>query len=367
VPRRKLVITLIHGTWGRHSLWIKESSRFCKTLRKILEEDVVFKPFLWSGGNSFHARIKATRELERHLIDTARQYPEAAHFAIGHSHGGNALLYALNNVAAAQSLSGIMTISTPYFICSRRDLSNLDTYAYHLSVLPAGVVAGIPFFILSVLVEVSRYWAGWLLMVYILLTLALLYRFMDRFSDWVINRQEQLIHGSRYPAHENLPMLSVTFKLDEASLYLKLLFLMEKPVIFFIYWFGILFGILFVLALWVGILSKVKEPPNWLGIPMMASFTVVFCAYIVGTLVKLVQGQRFGYGVGTVNTFLVKAIPTDSPPNWGLLTVIRYDFWHAVRTALFKCQISHIAICYSDQAIHDIGKWIKDVACTADQ
>jgi hypothetical protein len=125
-----VVITLVHGTklfrflwpWGRTPVWIRDSSKLCNELRQGITEDVIFRQFEWSGGNSPSAREKASLELRASLRSASLEYPSAKHYVIAHSHGGNVALYAFRDASLLEEMSGLVCLSTPFLYAHRRSL-----------------------------------------------------------------------------------------------------------------------------------------------------------------------------------------------------------------------------------------------------
>jgi hypothetical protein len=57
-----LVVTLVHGTWGRgflflseHAPWTIDASPLCMALRERFGSELELRRFPWSGGNSHRA------------------------------------------------------------------------------------------------------------------------------------------------------------------------------------------------------------------------------------------------------------------------------------------------------------------------
>src|SRR6516162_5841424 len=103
----QLLITLVHGTWGRgfflrrkrqnqRPFWFEEGSPFLARLSTELD-DIPHKitPLLWSGANSIFVRDKIAHVLADHLSAEHTQHPLATQLVIAHSHGGNIALRAL--------------------------------------------------------------------------------------------------------------------------------------------------------------------------------------------------------------------------------------------------------------------------------
>jgi len=155
-----IVITLVHGTFGRlpanDAEWTRDGSLLRQRLSAALGDDVVFIPFRWSGMNWPAARYRAARRLRDHFSDTARRYPERHHYVVAHSHGGNVCLYALRDAEreGAQVPRGAVCLSTPFIAAQPRPVTLfrfVATYAVLLVTLFA-VMANVMGRVLPVLV-----------------------------------------------------------------------------------------------------------------------------------------------------------------------------------------------------------------------
>jgi len=69
------VITLVHGTWGQQSDWVKEHSPLRATFETALKDLVFFRTFFWSGSNSFAARGTAAEDLKSFLREGLELFP----------------------------------------------------------------------------------------------------------------------------------------------------------------------------------------------------------------------------------------------------------------------------------------------------
>jgi len=116
---------MIHGTFARNALWTSDGSKLCKALREKLCGEIVIRRFPWSGANRNSDRIEAGKKLADTLNENLDSYPDAAHFVIAHSHGGNLALYALHDSRLQERLSGIICMNTPFISASRRDAEQL--------------------------------------------------------------------------------------------------------------------------------------------------------------------------------------------------------------------------------------------------
>ena len=107
------VVTLVHGTWAGKRKWTSEDSLLRSTLQKRLGP-VEFRTVVWSGGNWAHDRLAAAARIQAHLSDALRERPDARHFVIAHSHGGNAVMYALRDDELQRRLAGTVFLATPF-------------------------------------------------------------------------------------------------------------------------------------------------------------------------------------------------------------------------------------------------------------
>src|SRR6266446_3746102 len=108
------VITLVHGTWAQDAQWMREESALCASLRNSLSAGVAFRAFRWSGRNSHLERRRAAERLRAELITAVAEYPDANHYVIAHSHGGNVAFHALKDRDCGPRISGVVFLSTPF-------------------------------------------------------------------------------------------------------------------------------------------------------------------------------------------------------------------------------------------------------------
>jgi len=122
---RKFVITLVHGTFDRGSTWAQPGSPFCKAIETMLPGAATFYSHPWSGQNTQAQRRAVSTALKAQLLEQRALHRDAHHFLIGHSHGGNIGLYALDDDKAQSSLDGAICINTPFITVTRRHTQNL--------------------------------------------------------------------------------------------------------------------------------------------------------------------------------------------------------------------------------------------------
>ena len=98
------IIYVVHGsnahTWWRRLAnrgypWWRRWSLFCCAVRRGFAGDCEIREFRWSGNNTHQARLDAGAELARAI---AKEDPERRIHIIGHSHGGNVALVAVNQL-----------------------------------------------------------------------------------------------------------------------------------------------------------------------------------------------------------------------------------------------------------------------------
>jgi pimeloyl-ACP methyl ester carboxylesterase len=129
-PAQDLVITLVHGTWGRGIFWLdpvadwaRDDAALATRLREAFGPQTVIRAFAWSGGNRHAARRRAAEALAADLTAALDQHPDARHVVIAHSHGGNVALMALaREPVLADRLAGLCCLATPVIVARQRDL-----------------------------------------------------------------------------------------------------------------------------------------------------------------------------------------------------------------------------------------------------
>jgi pimeloyl-ACP methyl ester carboxylesterase len=124
-----VVVTLVHGTFARRADWTAESSPLRRAIRKTMREPVRFEQFLWSGWNTVTSRSKAVDRLISHLADLQTRWPQARHFVVGHSHGGNIAFQAMRDKAVEARIAGVVCLSTPFLWASPRNLGPVGRIA----------------------------------------------------------------------------------------------------------------------------------------------------------------------------------------------------------------------------------------------
>src|SRR5215471_8094606 len=116
------VVTLVHGTWATRAAWTRKNSPLCSALRQRLRCEVILRRCLWTGNNTFRARTKGSERLSNCLNRGFNTYPDAFHFVIAHSHGGNIALQAMQDRALHSRIAGLVCLSTPFFVARARTI-----------------------------------------------------------------------------------------------------------------------------------------------------------------------------------------------------------------------------------------------------
>lgn len=167
------VVTLVHGTWGRgpsrvarrnperHAPWCRDNSRFVRALDECFEGaglNIAYSRFNWSGANSIEDRYWASERLCSQIV-RVRSWGKP-HLIIGHSHGGNVALEALELYCKRghEEPPALATMATPFLFMEkvphRRDFwlagpvefLCLAGLAYWLLISPlSALFAGLPF------------------------------------------------------------------------------------------------------------------------------------------------------------------------------------------------------------------------------
>ncbi|WP_426062044.1 esterase/lipase family protein [Hymenobacter sp. B1770] len=143
-------VTLVHGTFAENAEWIQPASDFAQQLAGHLQHEAVISAFNWSGENLHSARLDGGAHLAEHLRRMHHQYPTAEQVVIGHSHGGNVIMYAVKNLGVLPFTLKVVTMATPFLNIQVRELASA------MQVLPyiAAVTLGPLLFTLTIALNV---------------------------------------------------------------------------------------------------------------------------------------------------------------------------------------------------------------------
>lgn len=261
--KTKYCVTLVHGTFAPNARWTQEGSVLRRTLEAALggEGKVEFVSLKWGGENSQAGRLAGSEKLSEKLLQNYHQHPDAAHFIIAHSHGGNIALMSCAAAPVAKTVKGLICLATPFLkYVPRRYLLNLwllvfGGFAWFSLVLllllsgfsPEAVAANAPppltarqaadkaahdpklfngMFIGTYESTVTRFGVSGAMLSLALVCSALIWvslRQVRKFAEKIRRRQES--DANRYPTpHEvAVPVLNVYVARDEALTWLRTL------------------------------------------------------------------------------------------------------------------------------------------------
>jgi carboxylesterase len=115
------IIYVVHGsnahTWWRRLAnrgypWWRRWSLFCCAVRAAFGVECEIREFRWSGKNTHQARISAGAALARVI---GNDNPERRVHLIGHSHGGNVALVAVNNLPGHR-VESVIALANPNMV-----------------------------------------------------------------------------------------------------------------------------------------------------------------------------------------------------------------------------------------------------------
>ncbi len=105
-----LLTVLVHGTDARGSADFRQGGRFYEHVVSTVP-DRAYASFQWSGADNHHARVKAANDLAG-FIKAYNFSPGEKLNIIGHSHGGNVAILAVN-VGLGRTVSNLVTLGAP--------------------------------------------------------------------------------------------------------------------------------------------------------------------------------------------------------------------------------------------------------------
>jgi pimeloyl-ACP methyl ester carboxylesterase len=162
-----ICITLLHGTWGRglfpdcrppegvkrKPFWFEVGSLFRTRLESTLEYLKIsykIKTHEWSGANSILERARVAEDLAARLRDSMAEHPDTKQVVIAHSHGGNVVRLALNQLPDARSVS-VVTLATPFVEVTRLHPSGYKERGS----MAVGIMLGLSMPVVLQLVQIS--------------------------------------------------------------------------------------------------------------------------------------------------------------------------------------------------------------------
>jgi hypothetical protein len=337
--RPKYLFTLIHGTFARGAAWTKEDSLLCQELKRTLKEEIGFPPFKWTGDNSHSAREIAAQELVLHIEKVAQLHPDADHYLICHSHGGNVALRALGKDNTERHVKGVLTLGTPFITCHPRAIN------FALRVL--GWALPFSFFLVllfmsAAIVVLASDWgfshghrSAVLAAIFIyMLTMGpiLLWRSIrvrkwtkSRLRPWIICKQSLALKKLQNPELKNVELLSLYVKHDEAGTWLKVLEFvgdlahrLYKLNGFLVASIGV--GLIAALIL-LSTVEKYYLLSDLVFSDLALPFIYVALLYVVsspmlGLFPWVIRGHKFGFGGETLFDNMLLRISTERRPTW---------------------------------------------------
>lgn len=169
-PQQALLVTLVHGTFGRKARWVRPESAMWRCLTAT---GGTCCTFLWSGRNSHRARFRAAEGLAEHLDRQRREHPGSRQVVVGHSHGGNIATHAVWRLGkdAEQSIS-VVTLATPFLFARLKERPSV-VLRIREALRPIVFMLGIAWVMPAIATGqwLSASWFGWLLRATSILTL----------------------------------------------------------------------------------------------------------------------------------------------------------------------------------------------------
>ena len=224
VSEQPITVTLVHGTFASKARWIREGSPMADALEAA---GIAHEPFVWSGGNSHRARIKAATDLAERLREDKRDGVRQA--VVAHSHGGNIAVHAVWRLMNTRDGSiPVVTLATPFLFANLRSLHRMVLVAAGLQAfVTLAVVTG---FAIVAPFEGNQadgpWWvllffsAMWVVVVVQLVCCVIWMRRHGR--PWRRDAQERLIGLVQTPDATDAGLLVVRAAEDEASTSLAL-------------------------------------------------------------------------------------------------------------------------------------------------
>ncbi|WP_295931970.1 RHS repeat-associated core domain-containing protein, partial [uncultured Akkermansia sp.] len=135
-----LLTMIIHGTFAKDERWWQPAGDFAEALNWVVGDVWQFTtrnkpkcaPFKWTGENISSQRIEGGIQLASFLCQISLHYPNEKIRLVGHSHGGNVILFALATLAricncSTPLIDAVVLIATPQVIAS---YGNMDVPVY---------------------------------------------------------------------------------------------------------------------------------------------------------------------------------------------------------------------------------------------
>jgi hypothetical protein len=223
----EFIVTLVHGTRARGAAWTQPGSAFREALSVRLGGAVQFETFEWTGRNSHEDRQEAAIAL-RGLIDrNIRAAPASRQLVVAHSHGGNIAIRAVADGVERAALAGIVTLATPFFAATRRDVVSAATrlfvalaWFFTLTAIPFALAHLSPSFVRTFdrigVIRSGTGIAGWIASALVVAGCAVwLSRRRTEIPVWVENCQTRALSHLAVPQLAHTRVLSLWSRYDE--------------------------------------------------------------------------------------------------------------------------------------------------------
>jgi hypothetical protein len=370
----QMIVTLVHGTFARDALWTDEHGVLGERITDAAGGKVLLSRFQWSGSNSHRARLHAGEALAAHLRELIATYPSAKHHVVGHSHGGNVVMYAMRDKSVADRVSTVVCLATPFITLERRRLGpSVGVLREFPNPLFACICATYLSFGLGT-VGTSPWLVPGLIAIGVVFWLARKCATLlaDRLTVRLRRRQEELIFRFSLPPLERTPVLVIRAHRDEAAWYLALVdrlanlpYRLWTPR--FVFWLA--WGWIFLTLPWVLAtthltifgafaselrLSLEETLLTAFGFGLYALAFAVALLVILGLLAQATMG--FGER-GIVENWLVHIAATPVPPN--ARNAIARSF------VISGAGLRHAV--YRDPAVRDtVARWVAEATANHD-
>ena len=259
----KYVLTLVHGTFARDADWVNNPQ---SPLRQRLQEklgDVDFEVFKWTGGNSDVDRYAGADGLQWAMRCVRKDHPDRRQFVIGHSHGGNVILRALDGFTEAGHIDGAVTLATPFINCKPRDLNRfvrklrngcvvlLTLLAIYLAIKGQDILKALG---ISIDDDAYLYFVGAGIILWLATVLFLCLKLFSKSGSVLLKakkRQDMFMADHDVPGDVEVPFLSVATGFDEAAIVLGVGTRLAELILHFdtvLKWIGRLLWVLIIAA-----------------------------------------------------------------------------------------------------------------------
>ena len=226
MTEQPIKVTLVHGTFARKAKWIREGSPMTNALDAA---GIGHQEFVWSGGNSHRARIKAAEELSGRLRCEREHEPGVRQAVVAHSHGGNVAIHAVWRLLQVRDGSiPVVALATPFLFANRKKVFGpvlATALLMALAILGAGIAMAL-FLVLEGPGEEERWWLTVLVFVLLVALVAQLvglgYWLVWHGRPWNHGAQDRLLGSVQAPHIEGNGLLVVRAADDEASTGLAL-------------------------------------------------------------------------------------------------------------------------------------------------